>query len=61
LKVESRKNPGSEVLEEIDGGEDDDPDDVDEVPVEADRLDIDGVFSSNSTAPRLRPNQMRAA
>ncbi len=32
-----------EVFEEIDGGENHDPDDVDEVPVKAHRLDIDGV------------------
>src|SRR5580700_5798086 len=33
-----------DVLEEVDGREDDDPDDVDEVPVEAHHLDIDRLL-----------------
>src|SRR4051794_8429269 len=35
---------GSKVFEEVDGGEDDDPDDVDEVPVKAHRFDVDRVL-----------------
>src|SRR6185312_7887321 len=34
---------GSNVLEEVDRGEDHDPDDVDEVPVQAHHFDVDGV------------------
>gem|GEM_PF-7035877 len=41
---ERRNSWESKIFEQVNGGENDDPDDIDEVPVKPHRLDIDGIM-----------------
>src|SRR6188768_2016923 len=50
-----------EVLQKVDGRENDDPDDIDEVPIKADRLDVAGVLLAELDGARAaaEPNDGR--